>query len=72
MKIFLLSLVLFLVSFAGMMIGVIMRRRPLQPCSRYATGDAKIDGVSCDLCTRFSRECDQQDEAVPQAEREST
>ncbi|MDG2385482.1 MAG: hypothetical protein P8N76_27680 [Pirellulaceae bacterium] len=72
MKIFLFSFVLFLISIVGMMIGVIMRRRPLQPCSRYATGDAKIDGVSCDLCTRFSRECDRESETVSQADGEVT
>ncbi len=72
MTIFLFSFALFLVSIVGMMIGVIMRRRPLQPCSRYATGDAKIDGISCDLCTRFSRECDRAGETVSQADGEVT
>lgn len=71
MKIFLFCLAVFLVSIIGMMVGVILKRRPLQPCSRYATGDAKVEGVSCDLCTVFSRQCDREPDAVPQQEGES-
>ena len=56
----------------AMMIGVLLKRRPLQPCSRYATGDAKVEGVSCDLCTHFSRECDRKPEAVAEQEGESS
>ena len=40
MNIFILCLIVFLVSVVAMMIGVLLKRRPLQPCSRYATGDA--------------------------------
>ena len=72
MNIFILCLIVFLVSVVAMMIGVLLKRRPLQPCSRYATGDAKVEGVSCDLCTHFSRECDQKPEAVPEQEGESS
>jgi len=72
MNIFILSLIVFLVSVVAMMIGVLLKRRPLQPCSRYATGDAKVEGVSCDLCTHFSRECDRKPEAVAEQEGESS
>ena len=72
MNIFILSLIVFLVSVVAMMIGVLLKRRPLQPCSRYATGDAKVEGVSCDLCTHFSRECDGKLEAVAEQEGESS
>ncbi len=72
MNIFILCLIVFLVSVVAMMIGVLLKRRPLQPCSRYATGDAKVEGVSCDLCTHFSRECDRKPEAVAEQEGESS
>ena len=72
MNIFILCLIVFLVSVVAMMIGVLLKRRPLQPCSRYATGDAKFEGVSCDLCTHFSRECDRKPEAVAEQEGESS
>jgi len=71
MNIFVLCLVVFLVSVVAMMIGVLLKRRPLQPCSRYATGDAKVEGVSCDLCTYFSRECDRNPATVSEQEEES-
>ena len=72
MNIFIFCLIVFLVSVVAMMIGVLLKRRPLQPCSRYATGDAKVEGVSCDLCTHFSRECDRKPEAVAEQEGESS
>ena len=72
MNIFILCLIVFLVSVVAMMIGVLLKRRPLQPCSRYATGDAKVEGVSCDLCTHISRECDRKPEAVAEQEGESS
>ncbi len=53
MKIFLAALTIFALSFVGMMVGVLLRRRSLQPCSRFASPDGP--DASCDLCSRFSQ-----------------